>query len=233
MVIKLLFFTIGIFSLYYGADWFVKGSSRIAAIFKITPMVIGMTVVAFGTSAPELGVSLIATLKKEPDITLGNVIGSNIANIGLVLGASALVSRLDCAVKTIKWEIYILIGASCGLFWFAHSKDISFWEGVILFLGIVAFVLISYKSMIREGEQLPEDVKEDYIKLSKQEDGNLPLVVTMMVAGLGILLLGAHLVLDSAVYIAEEMGISRKLIALSMVAVGTSCPKRGERHKHR
>jgi len=225
MIIKLMLFTAGIYSLYFGATWFVNGSSRIASILKITPLVIGMTIVAFGTSAPELMVSLLAILKKEPDITLGNVIGSNIANIGLVLGVSALVRKLECHVKMIRSEIPIMIASSLLLLILAVDGEISRRNGIILIIGIVFFILHSYRSSKVERENLPVEVSERYKRLTVREGNGLPRVVFKMGAGLCFLLLGAHFVIDSAVFLADNFGVSHKIIALSMVAVGTSLPE--------
>jgi cation:H+ antiporter len=225
MIIKLLLFGAGILSLYYGATWFVNGSSRIATILKITPLVIGMTIVAFGTSAPELMVSLLAILKDEPDITLGNVIGSNIANIGLVLGVSALVKKLECHVKTIRLEIPIMIASSLLLLALAVDGEITRGNGVILLIGIVLFVLHSYRSSKLEIESLPAEVREKYEKLACRDRNSLLRVISKMGAGLCFLLLGAQFVIDSAVSLADDFGVSHKIIALSMVAVGTSLPE--------
>jgi cation:H+ antiporter len=225
MIVKTVFFAVGVLLLYFGAEWFVKGSSRLAAVFKVTPLMIGLTVVAFGTSAPELVVSLVASLKKEPDITLGNVIGSNIANIGLVLGLSALVARLKCHVKTIRREIPLMILSSLVLLAVAIDGEISFWDGILLFLGIILFVLVSYRSTRNEVSQLPPVVREEYEKHRVQTEERIIRVILLTVSGLGLLLIGAHLIVDSAVFIADEFGVSRKVIALSMVAVGTSLPE--------
>ncbi|MFQ6104174.1 MAG: calcium/sodium antiporter [Candidatus Glassbacteria bacterium] len=225
MTLKLLLFVAGIFFLYFGADWFVKGSSRIAAILKVTPLVIGLTVVAFGTSAPELVVSIIASFKNEPDITLGNVIGSNIANIGLVLGISALIARLNCQVRTIRREIPMMILSSILLLVLAIDGEISASNGILLILGIILFILYSYKSMSDERALIPEEVREEYKKLTKPKEDKIGHVIMLSALGLGLLLLGAHLIIDSAVYLADELGVSRKIIALSMVAVGTSLPE--------
>ena len=225
MIIKFVLFTIGIFFLYYGATWFVKGSSRIALIFKVTPLVIGMTVVAFGTSAPELVVSLLAILKEEPDITLGNVIGSNIANIGLVLGVSALVARLKCRVKTIKLDTPIMIASSLLLLALAVDGEISRANGIILMVGIVLFLLQSYLSSNRKKEGLPEEVNKEDNNLTIGERNGLPRTLLMMGGGLCFLLLGAQLIIDSAVFLADKFDVSHKIIALSMVAIGTSLPE--------
>ncbi len=225
MIVKYILFLIGIFFLYYGADWFVRGSSRIASILKVTPLVIGLTVVAFGTSAPELVVSLIASMRNEPAITLGNVIGSNIANIGLVLGISALVRPLECNVKTIRREIPIMILSALILLVVAMDSEISFWNGVILFFGIIIFILVNYRSMIREKNELPEEIVREYRDHIQSKDKSIPIAMAITLAGLGFLLFGAHLIIESAVHIAEALGVSRKIIALSMVAIGTSLPE--------
>ena len=222
MLIQSLLFAVGISFLYFGADWFVKGSSRIASITRITPLVIGLTVVAFGTSAPELMVSLVAALRKEPDITLGNVIGSNIANIGLVLGVSALISNLHCQVRTIRREIPMMILSSLLLLILAMDGEITASNGVLLVSGIVLFIFYSYRSMRGERPIITEEVRGEDDQLVGTGEWRLPRVVLLTVIGLCFLLLGAHLILESAVCIADSLGGIRKLIVLSMGAGGTS-----------
>ncbi|MFQ6618569.1 MAG: sodium:calcium antiporter, partial [Fidelibacterota bacterium] len=161
----MVIFLAGLGVLYLGADWLVKGSARLARILHITPLAIGLTVVSFGTSAPELVVSVVAAVKKEADIALGNVIGSNIANIGLILGVSAVITALKCNVKTVKREVPIMIGVSFLLLLLSLDGKITFLDGLILFSGIIAFTLYNYLSARKEALEISPDVEEKYVNL--------------------------------------------------------------------
>lgn len=225
MIIYVVIFLAGLGVLYLGADWLVKGSARLARILHITPLAIGLTVVSFGTSAPELVVSVVAAVKKEADIALGNVIGSNIANIGLILGVSAVITALKCNVKTVKREVPIMIGVSFLLLLLSLDGKITFLDGLILFSGIIAFTLYNYLSARKEALEISPDVEEKYVNLLSSPQLKLSRSLTLTLGGLFLLLISASLIVDSAVVIAERLGISNKIIALSMVAVGTSLPE--------
>ncbi len=137
--LEILWFTMGLFGLYWGAEWMVTGASRLAGSFGIRPMVVGLTVVAFGTSSPELAVSLIAVFEESDGIAIGNIIGSNIANIGLILGASALVSPLRVEANVLRRELPIMIGVSLLFIALLFDGQIDSTDGALLFAGLVGY----------------------------------------------------------------------------------------------
>ncbi|MHC4321862.1 MAG: sodium:calcium antiporter, partial [Planctomycetota bacterium] len=140
MLLQSILFIAGITGVYFGAEWLVKGSSKLSRDLGIKPIVIGLTVVAFGTSSPELAVSLTASIKGSNDIAIGNIIGSNIANIGLILGIAAVVLPLKVEKVIMKRELPLMIGISAGLYFMAIDRKIGFVDGLFLFTGIVLFI---------------------------------------------------------------------------------------------
>ena len=140
MLIQSILLIAGITGVYFGAEWLVKGSSKLSRDLGIKPIVVGLTVVAFGTSSPELAVSLTASIKGSDDIAIGNIIGSNIANIGLILGIAAIVLPLQVERIIMKRELLLMIAISAGLYFMAIDKKIGFVDGLVLFTGIIFFI---------------------------------------------------------------------------------------------
>ena len=225
LLIPTVLFIIGVALLYFGAEGLVKGSSRLARSLGIRPIVIGLTVVAFGTSSPEFVVSLIAVLKKSSDIAVGNIIGSNIANIGLILGVSALISPLKVRLSTLKRELPVMVIASGLLFLMAWDLKISFWDGLVLFLGIILFtssLIYVFLKRRRERPRVEEEFK-DLVKVDASKGRN----VLLLFLGLAGLIAGAHLMVRSAIVIARGLGVDELVIGLTVVALGTSLPELG------
>ena len=196
----------GLVLLYYGAEFLVRGGVQIAKRFQVTPLVIGLTLVAFATSAPELVVSCDAALKGMGDIALGNVIGSNICNIAQILGLSAVIAPL-------------LIGSSVlfALFCFL-TGGINRIEGALFFAGTIAYVVVSIRNARRSGDVVTE-VEGDGKPLSPGVS------IVLVLLGLGFLVGGARLLVNSAVWLAELFGVSQAVIGLTIVAIGTSLPE--------
>ena len=209
------------FGLYGGAEWLVKGSSHLAQTFGIKPIVIGLTVVAFGTSSPELVVSLTAVLKKSPGLAMGNIIGSNIANIGLVLGLSALVSPLKIELNLLRRELPIMIGVSLLLYLMAIDLEISSWDGLLLFSGLIGYIGYHLFSAIKASRTNRENIHEVLLNRNGSRKKNALLVFI----GLILLVGGAHLMVRSGVSIARAAGVSEVVIGMTLVAVGTSLPE--------
>ncbi len=211
---QLLIFIIGIFALYYGAEYLVRGGANIARILKMNPMVIGLTIVAFGTSMPEFLVGISASMKGQNDIAIGNVVGSNIANIALILGLSALVSPLIIHYRNVKKELIFLLLTSL-LFVIFLIGGVSFAEGLILLAIIFAYTIF----LIRHpgAHPLPEDLPDVDTSVLKN--------IFFIVIGLAGLILGSDFLVESAVYIARAMGVPEMVIGMSIVAVGTSLPE--------
>ena len=216
MTIGFTYLIIGSVVLFYGADWIIKGGSQLAKYFGLSTIVIGLTVVAFGTSLPELVVSLAAALEGSPTIAVGNVIGSNIANVGLVLGLSSLVFPLTIKFTQIKIDlsIYMIV---CLLFtYFCMDGEIIRMEGLILFACIIAYTWFAIRH--------PAKKKDPQID---QINPNVPLSKTLLLILFGILSLsfGANIFITGAIDIARYFGISEVVIGMTIVALGTSLPE--------
>lgn len=205
----------GLALLVLGAELLVKGASRIAAGFGIAPLIIGLTVVAFGTSAPEMAISVSSALKGESDIAVGNVVGSNIFNVLFILGVSALISPLLVSKQLVRVDVPIMVGVSLLAFAFSIDGRISFIEGAVLFAGILAYVAILIRIGRRSGEQ------GDAI----EQSAHWAVDVALIAVGLALLILGSRWLVASAVKIAEAMGVSELVIGLTIVAAGTSLPE--------
>ncbi len=223
MTLSIFQFTAGIVILYLGAEWTVKGSSNIAMFLGIRPIIIGLTIVSIGTSLPELVVSVVAAINKSKDIALGNIIGSNIANIGLVLGLSAIIKPLKISTPTIKKEIPIMIGVSLLLYVLAMDNKISQMDGIILFIGIVLFIVYCVYDA-RHSNESGEGIAGDLNSIAKKKRSvRYELLITFV--GLIGIVLGAKLMVDSAVFIARTFGLSELFIGMTIVAIGTSLPE--------
>lgn len=155
MILNLSLCAAGFILLYFCADWLVKGSSALARSLGVTPLVIGLTVVAFGTSAPELVVSLVSSIKGKSMIAVGNVVGSNICNIALVLGISALFQPIVCQKSVIRRDIPIMLGVSFVLLVFSLNSTIGTLEGVILFTGVIIYIIMSYRLAVNDARIQP------------------------------------------------------------------------------
>jgi len=224
MLLHIIIFLIGLTALYFGSEWLVKGSSRLAKSLHIRPIIIGVTIVAFASSAPEAVVSLVAALKKNSDIALGNILGSVIANIGLVLGISAIISPLKVQLSTIRKELPIMMGATILFYLMALNLSIGFLEGLILFVGIILFITYSVYQGLREKNknQLVEKEYERFLKGKK--DKRIKFILLSLV-GLILIIGGANLLIKSAIFIAHKLGVSELIIGITLVAVGTSMPE--------
>ncbi len=227
MWISLGWLGLGLVLLYFGAEWLVKGSSRIALKMGISPLVVGLTVVAFGTSAPELFASVQATLNGKGDLAIGNVVGSNICNIALILGVGALIRAIHIHSQVIRREMPILVVASLvfvGMLW---DLKIALWEGIILTVGIVIYVTSSLRQAKKEehteefDELSKEDLNQVHDKSVKSWFSNLGLVLLGLVA----LAYGANRLVFGGENIARAFGVSEAIIGLTLVAFGTSLPE--------
>lgn len=223
----LLFLILGIAGLYFGAEWLVAGSARIALSLRITPLVIGLTVVAFGTSAPELVTSMLAAWGGSTDLALGNVVGSNIANLGLILGVGALIRAIPCGREIFKREVPLMLLASVLVYALAATGVVSRVWGLILLASLIAFTCITLRYARQERDGLTHDGVADLggLELDTAATVHLGREIARTVAGLVALVLGAKLLVDAAVVIARQFGVPEFLIAASMVALGTSLPE--------
>ncbi len=211
----------GLIFLFIGAEGLIRGASALALRVGITPLVVGLTVVAFGTSTPELVVSLKAALIGNSSISLGNVVGSNIANIALILGIAALIRPLDVHANVIRREIPIMIGLSILLIILLIDGELSLIDGIIFVAGIITYAIVNI-SMARKEKNA--EVENEFKEGLKTKLG-VPVSIVFVVGGLGLMILGANLFVTSAISIAKAIGVSDAIIGLTIVAVGTSLPE--------
>jgi len=208
----------GIILLSFGAESLVRGSSRLATRFGIPPLIIGLTIVAFGTSSPELLVSLSAATKGANDVAIGNVVGSNIFNIAVILGLTALIRPPSVHLDLIRREMPFMIAISLVAFGLVWLGSVSRPTGILLFLVLCAYVTVS----VRAARQVPDGGLADL-----PEDPQMPiwLCSILIVAGLGVLIAGSHLFVTGAIGAARTLGVSEAVIGLTIVAAGTSLPE--------
>lgn len=226
MGLDFLFCVVGFALLYYGAEWLVLGSSSLARSLGVQPIVIGLTVVAFGTSAPELVVSLISSVQGKSMIAVGNVVGSNICNIALILGVSALFQPIVGDRSVIRRDIPLMLGISGFLLVVSFNSIIGRIEGATLFGGIILYTLFNYlvaqkKSHSGLGSEALGDARIENIEFI----GARPKQIVYILFGLMGVVGGAQLVVDAAVRIMAVLGVSEKFIGLTIVAIGTSLPE--------
>ncbi|MCU0290773.1 MAG: calcium/sodium antiporter [Thermoanaerobaculaceae bacterium] len=214
----------GFLLLVVGAEGLVRGAVRLAAASGISSLVIGLTVVAFGTSAPELAVSVGAGLGGQADIAVGNVVGSNILNVLLILGLSALIVPLTVARQLVRLDVPVMIGVSLLTWLLALNGRLGRLEGALLATGLVVYVVWSIRVSRRQSEAVPEGTD------AAVRRGPLPwswwvASAALTVGGLAVLVVGARLMVDGAVALARGLGVSELIIGLTVIAAGTSLPE--------
>ncbi len=209
----------GFVLLYFGGDWLVNGGVALARRFRISSLVIGMTIVAFGTSAPELLVSMMSSIKGSAGIAMGNVIGSNIANIGLILGLTAMLCPIPTQNRKVSANGLVMILASVLVLVFSLNNGLSRAEGLILFAGIILFTVIS----IRLGRTSNEEFEPAADGQGKQM--SVLAALLLIVLSCAMLAFGADFMVDGATSVAKALGVSDKVIGLTIVALGTSLPE--------
>ena len=222
MIYNITLCLIGFGLLYFGAEWLVKGSSSLARSLGVTPIVIGLTVVAFGTSAPELVVSLISSIKGKSMIAVGNVVGSNICNIALVLGLSAVLHPIKSNPIVVSRDIPIMLAISLYLLLLTFNSNLGRLEGATLFIGIILYTCMNYYLAKKEtvGAAEIESELEDIGFVSSR-----PKQILMITGGIAGVVGGAQVVVNNAVIIMTILGVSEKFIGLTIVAFGTSLPE--------
>ncbi len=225
MFLMVLLLLGGFGALYFGADWMVRGAARLQGSLGLSPIVIGLTVVSLGTSAPELIVAVVATLRGNADIAIGNVLGSNLANIGLILGATALVRPLLVAERVVRREIPIMIFLTLLVYPLLIDLEVSRIDGAVLTLSLGLYITYVFY----RGRKAPAPAISEYSQLAKEvgtRKGKAVLVdLGFLVAGTLGLLLGGRAIVESAIYLAGNLGISELGMGLTIVAVGTSLPE--------
>jgi len=220
----LLLFIAGLVLLVVGAEWLVRGAARLAAAVGVSPLVIGLTIVAFGTSAPELAVSIRAALVGEADIAFGNVVGSNIFNILVILGLSAAITPLLVAQQLVRLDVPLMVGVTVLTVLFAQDANISRVEGVALFAGLIAYTAFLFIQSRRENSAVQQEYEAEFGERPKGVV-QLALNVFWVIAGLGMLNIGSRWLVEGAVALARAIGVSELIIGLTIVSGGTSLPE--------
>jgi cation:H+ antiporter len=214
-------FAAGLGLLVLGAEWLVRGASRLAAALGISPLVIGLTVVAYGTSAPELAVSVKSAWAGQPDLALGNVVGSNIFNVLLILGASAVITPLAVSSQLVRLDVPIMVGLSALTLLLAGDGSIGRLDGAILFAGAVAYTAFQVRQSRNESAAVRAEYAQQLPAVPSRTAANLALVA----GGLALLVLGSRWLVAGAVAFAQALGVSELVIGLTIVAAGTSLPE--------
>ena len=210
----------GSIGLFIGAEGLVRGASSLAIRLGISPLVVGLTVVAFATSSPEMVVSIKAAIEGNPGIVVGNVVGSNICNIALILGVAAIISPLSVKTQVIKREIPIMIIVSVILLLILSDDVITRLEGVLLVIGIIVYIILGYKYSIKKKDN--KEVIKEFEEIIPKSPYKVLTSLVLIVVGLVLLVFGSNLFVDGAVAIAENFGVSQAVIGLTIVALGTS-----------
>ena len=218
----LILFAAGLIILILGAEALVRGSSRLASTVGVSPLIVGLTVVAFGTSSPELAVSVIASINNQADISIGNVVGSNIFNVLFILGISAVIVPLAVSRQIIRLDVPIMIGCSVLVLLLGLDGNISRTDGIIFTAGIIAYTAFLIRQSRKEKERPSDEFAREYEARGKK---TLLIDIALVAAGLGLLVLGSRWLVNGAVYIASYFGLSELVIGLTIVAAGTSLPE--------
>ena len=216
LFIQIVFLVFGFVMLIKGADWFVDGASGIATKFGIPQLVIGLTIVAMGTSAPEAAVSISAAVSGNADITIGNIVGSNILNILIILGVSATITTISVAKSTMKYEIPFMIAITILLLLFGFDGKIGLIDGIILLAAFATYLTYLF-IMAKKSKDEHNDKPEKKMNIIK--------AIVFTIIGLGLIILGSNVTVDAATKIAEAFGVSERFIGLTIVALGTSLPE--------
>jgi len=226
MLIQILILLVSLVTLVWSADKFVFGASSLARNFGISPMIIGLTIVAMGSSAPEMMIAATASLDGNPNLAIGNAIGSNITNIALVLGITALFQPLMVSSSTVKREIPLILIITALAYWMLSDSYFGFNEGLSLFIGFFVYIIALLLITLRASKKRPVD--DPLIIEAEQEVAeavSTPISIVGLVVGMILLPMSSVYLVDSAVFIAQAFGISDLVIGLTVVAVGTSLPE--------
>ncbi len=220
MLLPILLILIGLILLALGAEGLVRGAASLALRLGVTPLVVGLTIVAFGTGSPELAVSVEAAASGNGTIALGNIVGSNIANIALILGVAAIIRPIHVNLKVLKRQVPLMIAITVLLALMLFSGEINQLEGLLMIAGSIAYVGMTFATARNNrdaiktyADELPKPTRAVWLDLA------------LTIGGLGVLWLGARALLDGVVAVAQQIGISQVVIALTVVAIGTSLPE--------
>ena len=225
MTREILLFLGGVGVLYFGAEWLVRGSARLASSLGVSPIVVGLTVVSMGTSAPELMISVVASLGGSPDLAIGNVMGSNLANVGLVLGISAIVRPLRVSARVVTREVPVMILITALLLPMIWDQRIGRLEGLMLVAMLVAYLAFVLRTAKKEDTGAPGEYEQPTHGSVGLSPRAIARDAAFVVVGIAGLVLGAFAIRESAVALAQAMGISELVIGVTLVSIGTSLPE--------
>ncbi|AJM92880.1 calcium/sodium antiporter [Nitrosopumilus piranensis] len=217
IVISAVLTLVGLVMLCFGGNWLVSGGVAIARKFRISNLVIGMTIVAYGTSTPELAAS-VAAAGEHSAIILGNVVGSNIANVGMVIGVAAILAPIVIQKSLLRKEIPIMLGVSILLVLISIDGELSNYDGILLLVGLGVFGYYTLKDAMKQRQKNKDELPQGKENVFLKSIGLIGL-------GIGLLYIGAILTVDNAVILAKEFGLSEKIIGLTIIAIGTSLPE--------
>lgn len=212
----------GLACLYFGAEWLVRGGASLAVRLGVTPLLVGLTVVAYGTSAPELIVSTMAAAKGQGALAVGNVVGSNIFNIGVILGLTALICPMRVQLQLLKFDTPVMVGVALLFLVFFRDGQIELWEALVFLAAIVGYTVLNIRLARR---QVSAEVQQEFGGSVPPPTGAAWKDAGLIVAGLAVLVLGSRLFVTGAVDLARLLKMSEALIGLTIVAAGTSLPE--------
>lgn len=217
----------GLALLIVGAEVLIKSSVKLGKAVGLSSLVIGMTVVAFGTSAPEIAVSIQATLGGQPDVALGNIVGSNIFNVLFILGASSIIRVMSVKARLIWVDTLVMIGVAVLFYLFCMDRRLNALEGIALLSGLIIYTIFTIQMSRKESRAIQKEYGEGMSNGSAVHKGSgfLILQIFAVLAGLGILVMGSRWFVDASILIAKSMGVSDLVISLTIVAAGTSLPE--------
>lgn len=218
MVLEILLIIVGIAVVLWGADRFTDGACGLARKLKVSELVIGLTVVALGTSLPEFMVSFMSVLRGSSDMSVGNIIGSNVFNILVIIGASAIMRTMKVEKSLLQRDIPICLAVSILLFAFAYSGGmIARWEGLALVAFFCAYLYMAYRVAMKDRRNAQE--------VSHEEQSPLPKLILLILVGMAALVVGGRVLVDNAAAVAREWGVSESVIGMTILAAGTSLPE--------
>ena len=215
---------IGLFLLFVGGEALVRGAVILARTLDISPLFVGVVIVGFGTSAPEFVVSLEAVFADKPDITVGNIVGSNIANLLLILGTAAVIYPMKAEMKKCSGEALAVLAGAVLLIVLAFIGVVSFWAGAAMLAVLIVMLTLSYRRQ-RHLPAVEEEMLEEMRLPTASKSTNFGIGFIVAAAGIATLVMGSHWLIEGSVEVATSFGISEAVIGLSLVAVGTSLPE--------
>ena len=225
MTTTILLFIAGLIILIFGADLLLRGATRLAAALGISPLAIGLTIVALGTASPEIAVSLQASINGQADLTLGNVLGSNIFNILFLLGMTAMVAPIVIAEQLIRMDAPIMLAVSILVLALALDGNIGIFDSLVLLSGLIGYTIFALRQSRAESKKVQNEYAEEFAEKQPRTTKNMAANILFIVAGLGLLVVGSRWLVDAAVAIARALRVSELIIGLTIVAIGTSLPE--------